>query len=311
MENLSYNVSEEIREQLQNIDLLRSRILTASIPPSLAQNLRYRALVNRIFYSYVLSNAVLGKSEVVRALNLLTPEVGRVKKESAEILAYKKALDFIAFEWTGSTKPITIKTILSLYRMFGQGRVRSHKASVFLKKFLQVMEKSSDHPIVKASLLYILIHKNKPFTSQNEQMAHLAFQLVLCKYGYDMKGLPVIQFEWKEDFNAYTFALTQTFERGNATIWIEFVAKTTLLACRKVLDELGQEVEEIGMIKGLTERQTAILEFSNRGGMVTNRKIQKLFKISQITASRDLSYLASRNLLLQKGKGRSVFYTKI
>ncbi len=44
---------------------------------------------------------------------------------------------------------------------------------------------------------------------------------------------------------------------------------------------------------------------------ITNKKVQKLFKVSQITASRDLAKLASVGLLFTHGKGRSVYYTKV
>jgi len=36
-----------------------------------------------------------------------------------------------------------------------------------------------------------------------------------------------------------------------------------------------------------------------------------MFKVSQITASRDLSKLGALGLLFIHGKGRSVYYTKI
>ena len=62
----------------------------------------------------------------------------------------------------------------------------------------------------------------------------------------------------------------------------------------------------------ITTRQKEIMMYlENPTASVTNKTVQKLFNISQITASRDLARLANLGLLLAHGKGRSVYYTKV
>ena len=62
----------------------------------------------------------------------------------------------------------------------------------------------------------------------------------------------------------------------------------------------------------LNDRQKSILGFlENPDATITNKRVRSLFKISQITASRDLTKLANLGLLFAHGKGRSVFYTKV
>ncbi|MCX6732604.1 MAG: hypothetical protein NTV98_03635 [Candidatus Roizmanbacteria bacterium] len=51
--------------------------------------------------------------------------------------------------------------------------------------------------------------------------------------------------------------------------------------------------------------------FSTPGAKVSNRMVQKKFKVSQITASRDLAKLADSGLIFAIGKGRSTYYTKV
>jgi len=61
----------------------------------------------------------------------------------------------------------------------------------------------------------------------------------------------------------------------------------------------------------LNDRQNKILErLENPNLKITNKDVQKMFGVSQITASRDLSKMANLGILLPHGKGRSVFYTK-
>jgi Fic family protein len=46
------------------------------------------------------------------------------------------------------------------------------------------------------------------------------------------------------------------------------------------------------------------------GTRITNKMVQKHFKVSQITASRELAKLATLGLIISIGKGRSIYYTK-
>ena len=62
----------------------------------------------------------------------------------------------------------------------------------------------------------------------------------------------------------------------------------------------------------LNDRHAEVMNLLERpGSKITNKKVQKMFKVSQITASRDLSQLVRLGLVFSGGKGRSTFYTKI
>lgn len=58
----------------------------------------------------------------------------------------------------------------------------------------------------------------------------------------------------------------------------------------------------------LNQRQLAILELAVSTGSVTNRQVQKQFKVVQDTALRDLIILSELKLLRKQGKGRSTHY---
>ena len=64
-------------------------------------------------------------------------------------------------------------------------------------------------------------------------------------------------------------------------------------------------------LKRLTIRQKEILYLLEKPETpITNKQIQQVFKVSQITASRDLARLSIVGLLLPHGKGRATYYTK-
>ncbi len=61
----------------------------------------------------------------------------------------------------------------------------------------------------------------------------------------------------------------------------------------------------------LNERQKEIISLVDKpNSKISNKHVQKIFNVSQITASRDLAKLASLGLLFAISKGRSTFYTK-
>lgn len=62
----------------------------------------------------------------------------------------------------------------------------------------------------------------------------------------------------------------------------------------------------------LNDRQKSILNMLDQPtASITNRLTQKAYKVSQITASRDLAKLTTLGFLFSHGKGRSVYYTRV
>lgn len=60
---------------------------------------------------------------------------------------------------------------------------------------------------------------------------------------------------------------------------------------------------------GLTERQVKAVLYVKEKGKITNREFQSLYNVSKATATRDLSELENKQLLMNKGtKGSSSVY---
>ena len=99
------------------------------------------------------------------------------------------------------------------------------------------------------------------------------------------------------------------------TVWLEYFTFCAMSALEKALEvakNLRFQEELPASFWKLNTRQKQILEALEKPDeKVTNKEVQKVFKVSQITASRDLTHMANLGLLLAHGKGRSVFYTRV
>ncbi len=153
-------------------------------------------------------------------------------------------------------------------------------------------------------------------------IAHLAFvppqtylvpQVYLHRRGYDCQGLVCLDEFWLKNMDTYKQLLATNAKSASITQWVDFYAQAALyqfaLTERAVL---APSPESHKGLWSLSDRQKSILaRLEAPGSSITNRHAQHLCKISQITASRDLSKMAALGLLFTHGRGRSVYYTRI
>lgn len=254
----------------------------------------------------------INKTKVIKLIN--RQEKGKIRKEDQEILKYKKALDYIRENWLVSKKLVTVKNVLILHELACYGRFRSSQE--VLKQLLDYLQKSPEHPVVQAAVAYIQIINISPFTLGNTQVASLLSYLFMYKAGYDFRGLVVLEECWHPDL---------VDSRGNLTPLLENLSKLLADQLEKTAN-MNLEIQpeqgavlypaEIGGFSTsfweLNDRQKEILTYLEQPDLtITNKKVQNLFKVSQITASRDLTRLVALGLLFAHGAGRSVYYTKV
>lgn len=73
-------------------------------------------------------------------------------------------------------------------------------------------------------------------------------------------------------------------------------------------DALQSSAPADAVPEGLTLRQAGLLKMARSQGALTNRVVCDAFKISDVTASRDLADLVTRGYLQRSGRGRSTAY---
>lgn len=292
-----------MKNYLNKIELLRQKILLTPLPPKTELRLRWEAMLNRIYWAMVFSKTrSINKTKVVRLIS--NQEKGEIRKEDHEILKYKNALDYIRENWLVSKKLVTIKDVLTLHKLAGNGRFRSSQE--VLKQLLDYLQKTPEHPVIQTAIAYSQIIRIAPFTKENTQVASLLAYLFLYKAGYDFRGLLVLEECWQPSLVVLS---------ENLTTFLENFSKVLANQLGKTANFDLESQAQLGLSASfwqLNDRQKAILNFlENPDATITNKKVQSLFKVSQITASRDLTKLANLGLLFMHGKGRSVFYTKV
>lgn len=184
-----------------------------------------------------------------------------------------------------------------------------------LAKTLAYIQTGSDHPIIKAGIIQIQILDTVPFRYANSRMSRLASYLFLYKHYYDLKQLLVLEEYYRQDIVSFNQAIESATKGNNLTLWLEYFAQGVSFQAQKVLNELKEGVSTPTLPVSyfrLNERQKKIMALVTKPNLViTNKKVQEMFGVSQITASRDLSKLSNIGLLVAHGKGRGVYYTRI
>lgn len=337
MLNISYNISPRLKESLNQIEDLRKQILLTPIPPEKELQLRWEATFNRIHYSLKMSGNSMKRSEMLKLLSEVAHK--NPTNDQKAVLKYKEALDRISRDWQGSQNAVDASAIIDIHRIIGNGRLRVPQAGLqHLLDYLQARPTSPanfydnasfdrrgefaggrariDNPIIQAAIIIIEMEKMQLFIQHNGLIAHLSADLFLHKYGYDFKGFLAYEAAWMEDANAFKENHRRALDAVSLTLWLEYFAQSVLGQLERIIQLIKKPktgtVDLRESFWQLNERQKSILSFLDQPqATITNRQIQKKYRISQITASRDLAKLTRLGHLFSHDKGRSVYYTKI
>jgi serine/threonine protein kinase len=322
MPNLTYHLSENILNNLKEIDKLRIEILTTPIKPNIEVKLKWEADINKTYWGLNLADNPLTKSQISKLLSNEPPK--RLSNHQKEVIDYITTLRVIRNIFTANTVNLTTRDVLNIYdlsckNVYGSSLNYYKSKEELVEKILNFIETGKDHPVIKAGLLQIEIIKLSPFENATGRVARLLSHLILAKYGYDIRGLLILEDYYREDLVGLKEA-TGSIEKyeiqhgyKNASFWLEYFTNGVKRNMQRLQNEIKPEkqLQQRNNHWKLTERQKQIFEIlDNPNIKMTNKSVQKMFKISQITASRDLSKMVSLGLLLSHGKGRSVFYTR-
>lgn len=311
MLNISYTLSPKLKEDLYEIEHLRRQIILTPLSPKTELKLRWEAILNRTYSSLNIAGNSLKRTEM---LKLLAETVHKkIRQEEQEVLKYKAALNYISQEWLVSANPVDTQALIDLHKIIGNGKLRVPRAE--LQYLLDYLQARSENPIIQAGIVNIEIEKMRPFSENNKLISHLASLLFLYKYGYDFKGFLSYETEWVENSNNFKENYERALNATSLTLWLEYFASCILKQAELIVQSLALPKSAILELREsfwkLQDRQKSILSYlDSPQASITNKKVQKRYKISQITASRDLAKLTSLGFLFSHGKGRSVYYSR-
>lgn len=308
MINFSYTLSPFLKREIEGIEKTRNKILTTLISPQRELELRWETKVARIYYSQVQEGKDVKRG---RIHSILTQSKQNLEESEQEIINFRNAYDYIRQFWTMSDDHISAKAIIKMAKFFNSDfDIKNEKELNAITDFIQL---NPEHPVVQSAIAFVLLYHVLGQDPKNLRLSSLFSYLILTKGGYDLKQLLVLEEIFAKDQEHQKRLLDNSIASKNLSDFLEYYTQNFAAQAEKTFNSLtsrkDQSIYPDSYFK-LNERQKEILGYLDQPGKkITNKMVQKMFKVSQITASRDLSNLTDLNLVYVHGKGRSVYYT--
>jgi hypothetical protein len=329
MLNLAYTISPFLIRYRDKLEVARRNILLYPLSPKRELSLQHNATIARLQFAFLLEEESVSKDEIKKVLGnqisfvtqtrLQASRVGDRHQKSLDmrLFRYKQAHDYLRQEWLVSEETVTVDTLIKLHDLVSPGRLQVHEKQ--LQEVLDYLQTATDNPFIQAAIAKLVFNALQAFTEGNERFSTLCSYLFLYKAGLDYRGLLILEEPWAKNISSYRGQYRTALKKTNITGWLEYFIKYAYTQVEQVYQE---GIKEMGASRpsehnkdkagDLSERQKAILALlDDPNAVITNRTVQSIFKISQITASRDLAKLAKFGLLFVHGKGRSVRYTRV
>ncbi|HLD24829.1 MAG TPA: hypothetical protein VJB96_02820 [Patescibacteria group bacterium] len=243
-----------------------------------------------ITISYTITSAIIDTLSAIDALRsrILTTPISpiveaRLRWEAGHASSFDPdLLTSIRREWTGNPASITEDVL--------------EKPKPETKRLCIFLNSKNDHPIILAGVACAALH--------NEPAGKLLTLLLFAKHGYDCRGMLVFEPKWEAGFEKY----------AQLTLWLEHFTQDVQTAYEKLSQTVTASSTRPLLSKPwiLSTRHKRILDsLEHPAANITNRELARRFRVSQVTASRDLAHLTRLGILYAHGKGRSVYYTKL
>jgi hypothetical protein len=311
MLSFDYTVDLQLSETLADVDRLRTHILSLPMSPKTETRLEWEALAIRTWATLALAGHDLPKHHVATILaHTIKPT-----RSTATIYGLRAATEYIHTSWRANPKPVSLPGLSTLHTL-----LYPHPDAPFqsleqpLSALTSYLSAENAHPVIQASIAHMYI-LTLPALSDSGLFARMTHYLLLAKFGYDLRGYATPERAWQEDARTYGRLRDIYLETHHMNLWFSFMAERMRNCLETLYGDIGESRFHIEFPKSfweLSDRQKQIMRLlETPDTRVTNREIKRRYKISNITASRDLTRLASLGLIYPHGKGRSVYYTKI
>ena len=317
MIQISYTVSPFLTRFLDRAEVARKAIILSPLSQRREIELQFESTIQRIDLSLQLIHKSVPDKTIRTILSnqiafAMQKSPKKNNPEQQFILGYKHAFDLIRRNWHLNPESVLPKHIKSLCNEFVLHECALTEKQVRIT--IETVQSTSDNPYIQtaiAKLLFRDLFKDEP---HGETFSTLCAYLFLYKGGIEARGAAILEQAWIQDTKLFEGHYATALARGNLTSWIEYFVKSYALALEEIQQGIfrGHHPSDLGELSKLNERQKTIITLlDDPQAMITNRTVQKIFHISQITASRDLAKLTSLGLLIPQGKGRSVRYTRL
>lgn len=263
-----FEVSDQVRRHLQDIERLRSTITSGHILPSVEASVRHRASVESVHSSTSIEGNPLDINQV-RAV--ISSDKVLTKQEYAEIEVYnyKQALDYIDRRRSG--EDITLDDILKLHQIITDRLLDSTRSGKIRRRPVYIEEEQHQiiytavdaprvknelidllnwvednqfvlHPVIIGAIIHFHLAAIHPFSDGNGRTARAATALYLALAHYDNDGTLALDTYYASDRPSYYAILRRlngenyaSSQQADLTPWLEYFAEGYLTSLR-VLD---------------------------------------------------------------------------
>ena len=326
----SFTVTSHLLSTIENIAVLREKILSATIQVPWILTLQREARARNTHGSTAIEGNPL-TLEQVQALEEGKPLSAVTDRSRWEVLNYFAGLRFI--EKRVNKKPITHEDILKLHAIIGgmvmdQGRAgRYRDIRVRVGRYLppppeQVSglmsellgwwneEASKWSPVVTSAIIHYRFEEIHPFADGNGRTGRTLALWELYRRGFDTHYIfSVDEFYW-EDRPRYYEALDAVRKQGGElTGWLEYTAEGLRLTLEKVWSRVQRLTAETGSRRMvLRPKQEKLLDMLRDHSSLTPRQIWEGLGVSKQGAMDLLNPLMEAGLVRRIGTRKSGRY---
>lgn len=311
MKAFSYTKTPYLLEQIEKTENLRRTLLLTPLSLKDSSYFRWRALVDRIHYSFLLKGTVRDKKAIEE---LLQPHsLTHTTSIQKEMLRFKKTLDSVYYHWLVTNNAITLASLQEIYNdLYGEKYRIDDKELHYNLRYIQT---NPDNPLIQAGIAYLIFLSHGQISKEGPLLSFVIPLMFLYKAGYDYRQFLVLEEYFAAHQDRYHMLIAQSVRDSNVTGWLEFILEATEYQLNKLLKYISSKdfnMDSSHTLLELNERQKAILSsLDEPGSKISNKTIQKTYRISAITAARDLAKLSNLGFLFPIGRGRSTYYTKV
>jgi len=337
-----YTITPRINKALVEIERVRGFLDAIKLKDDWLTDLQKKALILESHHSTHIEGTALSFKQAKDILEGKKVK-GVNRDDEKELLNYKKAMDFIS-KYLGKEDPISEGVIRELHKILVKS-VRGEKADPgnyrkiqnyvvnsrtreviytppgpldvprLMREFAEWINKADDvSPILVAGIAQFQFVHIHPFIDGNGRTARLLSTLILYKTGYDFKRLFTISEYYDQDRPIYYQAI-QSVRNNNMdmTAWLSYFVE----GLRSQMEEINEKGKKIisseKIVKALSQhnlnlRQKKIIKYLFVNEQINNEQCQRLCGSIRRTATRDLTFLVEKGILIRKGELKGAYY---
>lgn len=315
-------IAESVVSKLLEVERAITAIVSSGISVKRFNKYVNEAVIESLFY--------LGKNFFPKMTRLDAKRLSKAKDmEEYQILTnYRKAMEYIRYQAefspltpqianhinkvladkiTESWQPRSYATAKAKYDNTYDFTTIRPDESDSIENIIMLLQKT-DLPILRAAEIFQYVIKYKPFLMLNDITA-IALLTYECVRFYKKTSF-ILSFPkviLSEDNVSDIIESNKTLDILVSGIYSEI----SDLKDRILRHSYQEKVDKNSEYANLSERQLAVLRYLQNSPTINRRQYMKLFKVSTMTAFRDLTDLVENKIIHVKGVGRGTYYELI